>query len=155
MAQHYLIQIMMHWIFDIADRGSWWELIRPELRLIFSLALFFFNLLALAVVLYLAGLVVVGIKRTLLTDAFMISLLGTVLSTIFFMFIRYGLIALLLSVFVWLLLIKRLYETGWLSAIAVGILAVIIFLVVTVLLALVFGILYIIYRLLLFMILTI
>lgn len=154
MAQHYLIQIMLHWIFDIADRGSWWELIRPELRLIFSLALFFLNLLALAVVLYLAGLVVVGVKRTLLADAFMVSLLGTVLSTIFFMFIPYGLIALFLSVFVWLLLIKRLYETGWLSAIAVGMLAVIIFLVVTVLLALVFGILYIIYRLLLFMILT-
>jgi len=122
MAQNYLIQIMLHLIFGVAGRGSWWELIRPELRLIFSLALFFFNLLALAVVLYVAGLVVVGVKRTLLADAFIVSLLGTVLSTVFFMFIPYGLIALFLSVFVWLFIIKRLYGTGWLSAIAVGIL---------------------------------
>jgi hypothetical protein len=140
----YPVQIMVHLIFGAAGRGSWWEIIRPELRLIFSLALFFVNLVVLAVVLYLAGLVVVGGKRALLTDAFIISLLGTVLSTIFFLFIPYGLIALLLSIFTWLILIKRLYKTGWLGAIAVGILAVVIFLAVTILIALIFGILYII-----------
>jgi hypothetical protein len=51
---------------------------------------------------------------------------------------------LLLSVFVWLLLIKRLYETGWLGAIAVGILALIVFVVVLVFIALLFGILYLV-----------
>jgi len=66
------------------------------------------------------------------------------------MFIPYRLIALVLCIFTWLLLIKRLYETGWLGAIAVGILAMIIFLAVTVLLALFFGILHIISKLLLF-----
>jgi len=145
---------MLHVFFVRAERGPWWEIIPEELRLIFSLALFFVSLLVLAVVLYLAGLVVVGRKRALLTDAFIISLLGTVLSTIFFLFIPYRIIALLLCIFVWLLLIKRLYETGWLDAIAVGILAIIIFLAVTVLLALIFGILYIVIeRFLSFMIL--
>jgi hypothetical protein len=135
----------------IADaEGSWWRMIPEELRLVFSLVIFFVNLLVLAVVLYLAGLVVVGKKRTLLTDAFIISFLGTVLSTLFLMFIPYRLIALVLCIFTWLLLIKRLYETGWLGAIAVGILAMIIFLAVTVLLALFFGILHIISKLLLF-----
>jgi len=56
------------------------------------------------------------------------------------MFLPYRLLALILSIIVWLLLIKRLYETGWLGAIAVGILAMVIFLAVTVLLALFFGI---------------
>jgi len=129
-------------ILSIAAQGekSWWNLIREDLRVIFLLVLFLVNLLILAVVLYLAGLVVVGKKRALLSDAFIISLLGTVLSILFFMFLPYRLLALILSIIVWLLLIKRLYETGWLGAIAVGILAMVIFLAVTVLLALFFGI---------------
>ena len=126
----------------ILKAGSWWDLI-PEigLRLIFSLALFFVNLLVLSLVLYLAGLAVVGGRRSRFADAFLISLLGTILSTVFFLFIPYGLVALLLNILVWLLLIKSLYKTGWFGAIAVGILAIIIFLVVTVILALLFGIL--------------
>jgi len=121
--------------------GAWWDRIHEDFRLVFSLTLFFVNLLILTIVLYLAGLVIVGKKRALLSDAFMISLVGTVLSTVFFMFIPYRLIALLLGIITWLLLIKRLYETGWIGAIGVGILAIIIFLAVTVLLALAFGIL--------------
>jgi len=133
---------MLLLILSIVVQGekSWWNLIREDLRVIFLLVLFLVNLLILAVVLYLAGLVVVGKKRALLSDAFIISLLGTVLSILFFMFLPYRLLALILSIIVWLLLIKRLYETGWLGAIAVGILAMVIFLAVTVLLALFFGI---------------
>jgi len=134
-------------VLSAGARESWWEMIPEGLRLVFSLALFFVSLLVLAVVLYLAGLVVVGKKRALLTDAFIISFLGTVLSTLFFMFISYHWVALVLSVVVWLLLIKRLYETDWLRATPVGVLAIIIFLAITVLLALFFGILYTISKL--------
>ena len=138
----YSLGHMLLLILSIAAQGekSWWNLIREDLRVIFLLVLFLVNLLILAVVLYLAGLVVVGKKRALLSDAFIISLLGTVLSILFFMFLPYRLLALILSIIVWLLLIKRLYETGWLGAIAVGILAMVIFLAVTLLLALFFGI---------------
>ncbi len=146
MISTYLFQIILHAVLSSINRGPWWEIIPEGLRLIFTIVWFFVNLLVLAVVLYLAGLIIVGGKRALFSDAFIISLLGTVLSTIFFLFIPYNLLALFLSVFVWLLLIKRLYETGWLSAIAVGILAMIIFLAVTVLLALIFGILFILER---------
>lgn len=128
-----------------ADNGRGWGL-REGLTLIFALVWFFVELFIMTVVLYLAGLIVVGKKRALLSDAFMISLLGTVLSTLFALFIPYGLIALFLGVFVWLLLIKRLFETGWLGAIAVGILAIIIFIAVLVILALVFNILELIIR---------
>jgi hypothetical protein len=126
----------------IMASGSWWDMISEMgLRLIFALALFFVNLLILTLVLYLAGLVVVGGRRARFIDAFIISLLGTILSTLFFLFIPYSLIALVLNIIVWLLLIKSLYETGWLGAIAVGILAMIIFLVISIILALLFGIL--------------
>jgi hypothetical protein len=113
-------------------------------NLAFGVVLFLVELLVLAVVLYIAGRVVVGKKRALFSDAFIIALLGTILSSIFMVFIPYSLLALLLSIFVWLLLIKRLYETGWLGAIAVGILALIVFVVVLFLIALLFGILYLV-----------
>lgn len=145
-----LLQLIVVESFSIGAKGerSWWDLIpNVSYRLAFSLTLFLVNLLVLTCLLYLSGLIVVGKKRALLSDAFIISLVGTVLSTLFFMFIPFHLIALALSVIIWLLVIKRLYETRWLGAIAVGILAVIIFLAVTLLLALSFGILsYIIER---------
>jgi hypothetical protein len=144
---------MLHAVFSNINGGAWWEIIPEGLRLIFAIVWFFVNLLVLAVVLYLAGLIVVGGKRALFSDAFIISILGTVLSTVFFLFIPYNLLALFLSVFVWLLLIKRLYETRWFNAIAIGILAMLIFLAVTVLLALIFGILFILERFSPFMIL--
>jgi len=145
----YVLQFLLPLISNIAAGrdGPWWDLIPEELRLIFSLMLFFVNLLVLTIVLFLSGLIVVGRKRALLSDAFIIALLGTILSTLFFMFIPYRLIALTLGVVVWLLLIRALYETGWLGAIAVGILSMIVFLAVTVFLALFFGILHIILEL--------
>jgi len=146
---------MFFTILSVVARESWWEMIPEGLRLVFSLALFFVNLLVLAGVLYLAGVIVVGKKRALFTEALIISFLGTVLSTLFFMFISYHWVALVLSVVVWLLLVKRLYETDWLRATAVGMLAIIIFLAITVLLALFFGILYIVFeRFLSFTVLT-
>jgi hypothetical protein len=118
----------------------WWELIPQQFRVIFPLTLFFVQFFVMACFLYVAGLIVVGGKRARFTDAFLISLLGTVLSMIFVMFIPYPFIPLILNIFVWLLLIKRFYETGWLGAIAVGLLAMIIFLVVAIFVALIFGI---------------
>ncbi|MEM3703437.1 MAG: hypothetical protein QXX79_03325 [Candidatus Bathyarchaeia archaeon] len=113
-------------------------------NLLFGIAWFFIELLVLTVVLYLAGRIVVGGKRALFSDAFIIALLGTILSALFVTFIPYSLIALILSIFVWLLLIKRLFETGWLGAIAVSILTIIIFIAVLVFIALVFGVFYLI-----------
>jgi len=140
MAKARLIQTILSVILARAYRGPWWEIIPDDFRVVFSLALFFISLFVLVVVLYLAGLVVVGRKRTLLTDAFTISLIGIVLSITFFLFVPIRIVALLLSIFVWLLLIKRLYKTDWLGATAVGILAMIIFLAITILLAIFFGI---------------
>jgi len=134
------LTLLVSSIINVGKGGSWWNLIPEELRLIFSLTFFFVELLVLAGVFYLAGLIVVGGKRARLTDAFIISLVGTVLSTLFFMFIPYPLLALILSIFVWLILIKDLFDTGWLGAIGVGLLAVIIFVAIVIILAMIFGI---------------
>jgi len=128
--------------FSVVARRPWNEVIPEAFGLAFSLTLFVASLLIIAGVLYLAGLVVLGRKQALTGDAVVISLLGTVLSMVFFMFIPYGLVALVLSAIVWLLLIKRLYMTGWLGAIAVGILALAVFFVVVIFVALIFGILF-------------
>jgi len=50
------------------------------------------------------------------------------------------LVGLILSLIIWLLLIRRYYETGWLGALAVGILAVIVSVVVLVILGIILGI---------------
>jgi hypothetical protein len=137
-----LLETLMLESLSVIASGSWNNVIPEAFRLVFPLTLFFASLFVLAGVLYLAGLVVVGRKRALLSEAVMISLLGTVLSMAFFMLIPYSLIALLLSIIVWLLLIKRLYKTGWFGAIAVGILALVVFFVIVIFVALAFGILF-------------
>jgi hypothetical protein len=119
-------------------RREWWREIWQKmlggLSIVIILISVFVSLLILTIVLYLAGIVVVGRKRATFSDAFTISLIGTVLSTLFGIFLPW-LIALILEIFVWLLLIKRLYETRWLGAIVVGILAIIIYLgIITILL---------------------
>lgn len=111
-------------------------------NILFGALWFILELLTLTFVLYVAGRAVVGEKRAKLSDAFILALLGTVLSSLFTIFIPYGLLAVLLSILVWLLLIKRLYETSWLGALAVGILAIIIFIAILFLMALLLGALY-------------
>jgi len=110
---------------------------------------FIVNLIVLTIVLYVAGLIVVGKKRAQFLDAFVIALLGTVISTFFMVFladiplltfdgrkITMGAgLGLILSFLGYLLLIRHYYETGWLGALAVAILAVIVFVVFTAILA--------------------
>lgn len=123
-------------------KGANWhgsELLKG-LDILFAFVLFFTELLVLTVVLYIAGLIVVGKRRALFSDAFVISLLGTILSIIFAVLLP-GWLTLLVSILVWLLLIKRFYETGWLGALAVGILAIIVYLAILIILALIFGLL--------------
>jgi len=100
-----------------------------ETELLSSFIVFIVNLIVLTIVFYVAGRVVVGKKRAKFGDAFVISLFGTLTGTILSLFIPHWLGA-ILSLIVWLLLIRHFYETGWLGALAVGILAVIVMIVV-------------------------
>ena len=100
---------------------------------------FIVGLIVLTLVFYIAGRVVVGGKRALFSDAFVISLLGTIVASILGLFLRPW-VGLILSLVVWLLLIRHYYETGWLGSLAVAIMAVIIYIVILILLFLLLAI---------------
>lgn len=110
----------------------------PE-DILFTLITFVLSLVILTVVFYVAGAIVVGRQRALVSDAFVISLLGTIVSSICLLFFS-PLIGWILSLVIWLLLIRHYYETGWLGALAVAILAVIVFIAVSVILSLLLAI---------------
>ena len=90
---------------------------------------FVLGLAVLTIVFYIAGRAVVGGKRALFSDAFVISILGTIVANIVSLF-NLPLIGLILSFIVWLLLIKHYYETGWLGALAVAVMAVIVYIAI-------------------------
>ncbi|MEM2815584.1 MAG: hypothetical protein QW056_00840 [Candidatus Bathyarchaeia archaeon] len=137
-----VIADLIHTMIQIMGRQRQEFLLRIAGNILFGALWFILELLILTVVLYIAGRAVVGERRARLSDAFVLALLGTVLSSLFTIFIPYGLLAVLLSILVWLLLIKRLYETSWIGALAVGILAIIIFIAILFLMALLLGVLY-------------
>jgi len=123
---------------DFVGRNVWLQ-IPGGAGLLFAVVLFMMNLIVLTVVFYVAGIIVVGGRRALFSDAFVISLLGTIVGNICLLFFP-PIIGLILSLVVWLLLIRHYYETGWLGALAVAILAVIIFVVVLFILGLILGV---------------
>ena len=121
--------------------GSFWDQISKDLTgLLFVLAVILLPLLILTVVLYLAGRLVVGGRRARFGDAFLIALLGTIISAITTLFISNSLLLIIIQVIVWLALIKHFYETGWLGALAVAILSVIVFIVILFILTIVFAV---------------
>jgi len=114
--------------------------IPEEYQLLFAVTTFILRLIILTFVFYIAGIVVVGKRRALFGDAVVISLLGTAVGIVCDSIFQSSLIGAILSLFVWLLLIRYYYETGWLGALAVGILAVIIAVIVSIIvLALLLG----------------
>jgi len=89
---------------------------------------FLIEMLILSVVIYIAGLMVVGGRKATFSDAFKISFLGTVLGGFIYAAISLfvPLIGIIVYILIWLALMKKYFETGWLGAIAIGILAVIV-----------------------------
>lgn len=118
------------------------NLIRQELTaepLVGQLLNFVLGLIILTIIFYIAGRAVVGKKRALFSDAFVISLLGTIVMNVCLNF--FGLlVGAILSLIVWLLLVKHYYETGWLGAIAVGIMAMIVSIAILVILGILLSI---------------
>jgi len=106
-----------------------WPSQLSQAELLLSFIVFIVDLIVLTVVFYVAGVVVLGKKRAKFGDAFVISLFGTLTGTILNLFIPQYWVGTILSLIVWFLLIRRYYETGWLGALAVGILAVIVMII--------------------------
>jgi len=102
---------------------------------IISFAIIF---VVLSVVFYLAGTVVVGRSRASFKDAFAISVLGTLVLIVCLSVFRLE-VAMVLSLIVWLLLVRHYYETGFLGSIAVGLTSVIVAVVILVILNMLLG----------------
>lgn len=88
----------------------------------------------IAPVLWLAGRALVGKEKAKFLDAIWIVLLGTVIGAVVGVFVG-GLIAAVIMFIVWLALIKHFFDCGWLMALAIAIIAVIIFFVILAILA--------------------
>jgi hypothetical protein len=92
------------------------------------LILFIIYLLIIGFVLWLAGEIVVG-KRVTFGEALAVAGVGTFLVGASIAFL--GLLGVLLGILIFLLLVKHYFKTGWLGAIGVAIMAVIVGVVLT------------------------
>ena len=94
------------------------------------------NVIILSPVLWLAGRAIVGKEKAKFTDAILTIVIGTVVGTLFGIFFS-GLIAALIQLILWLLIVKHFFDCGWLRALAISILAIIIFAAIAIILGLI------------------
>src|SRR2546429_7251748 len=92
--------------------------------LITSLIFFIIYLLIIGFVLWLAGEIVVG-RRVTFGEALGIAAVGTFLVGAAIAFLP-GLVGLLVGLLVFLLLVKHYFRTGWLGAIGVSVMAIVV-----------------------------
>lgn len=107
------------------------------LALIGTLVSFVITLLITGFMIYIAGRMVVGGRATFgkaIAIAFVGSLLGFVL-TLLLPFFGWA-----IALIVWIYLIKIYFNTGWLSALAVGIVAVVVSVVIAIIVGIVLGV---------------
>jgi len=94
------------------------------------------NTIILSPFLWLSGRSIVGKDKAKFTDAIWIIVLGTVIGTLFGALFS-GIIALIIQLILWLALVKHFFDCGWLAALAISIIAIIIFAVIAFVLAIV------------------
>ena len=91
-------------------------------------------------VLWLSGRAIVGKEKAKFTDAIWIVIIGTVVGALFGAVFS-GVIAAIIQLILWLAIVKYFFDTGWLKAFVISLVAVVIFAVVALILAVIgFGI---------------
>ena len=93
------------------------------------------NAIVLTGVLWISGRLLAGKDKAKFTDALWIAVLGTVIADVLGIFIV-GILATLIVLFIWIALIKHFFDCGWLKAIAIGIIAIIMLAIIAFILAL-------------------
>jgi hypothetical protein len=93
------------------------------------------NAVILSPVLWISGRLLAGKDKARFLDALWIAVLGTAIADVLGIFIA-GFIATLIVLFIWIALIKHFFDCGWLKAIAIGIIAILMLIVIAVILAL-------------------
>jgi hypothetical protein len=92
--------------------------------------------IVLAPILWIVGRLLAGKDKAKFTDAIWIVVLGTVIGAVVGAVVG-GLIAAVVMFIVWLALIKHFFDCGWLKAFIIAVVAVIFFVVVVAILALI------------------
>ena len=97
------------------------------------------GIIVLAPVLWIAGRLLAGKDKAKFTDALWIVVLGTVINAIFLYFFA-GIIASIIVLIIWLALIKHFFDTGWLKALVIAIVAILFLIVIGIIVGVLFGI---------------
>jgi hypothetical protein len=94
------------------------------------------NTIILSPVLWLSGRALVGKEKAKFTDALWIIILGAVIGALFgALFV--GFIASIIQLILWLALVKHFFDCGWLKALAISIIAIVIFAAIAIILGLI------------------
>jgi len=94
------------------------------------------NIIVLAPVLWISGRLLAGKDKAKFTDALWIVVLGTVIGG-FFQYLFAAIIAALIVLFIW---VKHFFDTGWLRAFIIAIVAILIWIVIAVIIGLIVGV---------------
>ena len=97
------------------------------------------NVIILSPVLWIAGRLLAGEDKAKFTDALWIVVLGTVIGAVFQAFLEgiLGLLGSIIMLIIWLALVKHFFDTGWLKALAIAIVAIIIYIIIAAILVLI------------------
>ncbi len=95
------------------------------------------KIIVLAPAFWLAGRALVGKEKAKFVDAIWIVILGTLIGGIFSYFEIIGIVALIIQFVLWIGLVKHFFDTDWIKAFVIAVLAVIILVVIAFILGLI------------------
>ena len=110
--------------------------INLDLALISLIITIIVNIILISPILWISARLLIGATKAKFTDAFWIVILGTVISSIFGYFFQ-GIIASLILFVILLGLVKHFFDCGWLKALAISIIAAIIYIAIAIVLVLI------------------
>jgi hypothetical protein len=111
-------------------------MVNLDIALINLIVSIIINIVFISPILWISGRLLVGKAKAKFTDALWIVVLGTVISSIFGYFFQ-GIIASLILFVIILGLVKHFFDCGWLKALAIAIIAAIIYIVIATILVLI------------------
>lgn len=87
------------------------------------------NIILVSLVLWVVGRGVVGGDKAKLSDAFWITVLGVIVGYAIMHFVPY--VGFILTLILWVVLIHHFFDTGWLGAVIIALIAVIVYVALT------------------------
>jgi hypothetical protein len=97
------------------------------------------NIIIVAPVLWIVGRMIAGKGKAKFTDAIWIVVLGVILGNVVGFFLS-GWIGALVTLVVWLALIKHFFDCGWIKALIIAIVTIIAFIIISIIIGLIIGV---------------